>query len=110
MRAASHLARNWRASASIAVSGLRATNVGGVDQGFLEFCGIECDWPEPVPVPKAVDIWACRHPDGARILSIRSIMPKNLLDASVLDADTLQDPIVAAGRMWKLIPLTIEHS
>jgi hypothetical protein len=27
-------------------------------------------------------------------------------DASVLDADTLQDPIVAAGGTWKLVPLT----
>jgi hypothetical protein len=27
-----------------------------------------------------------------------------------LDADTLQDPIVAAGRTWKLAPLTFKQS
>jgi uncharacterized protein len=30
-------------------------------------------------------------------------------DASVLDADALQDPIVAAGRTWKLEPLTVDR-
>src|SRR5258708_469771 len=40
--------------------------------------------------------------------SLQGYSGRRRRDASVLDADTLQDPIVAAGRTWKLIPLTIE--
>lgn len=38
--------------------------------------------------------------------SLQGYSGRRRRDASVLDADTLQDPIVAAGRTWKLIPLT----
>src|SRR6202171_6095187 len=40
--------------------------------------------------------------------SLQGYSGRRRRDASVLDADTLQDPIVAAGRMWKLIPLTFK--
>src|SRR5260221_1394645 len=38
--------------------------------------------------------------------SLQGYSGRRRRDAPVLDADTLQDPIVAAGRTWKLIPLT----
>src|ERR1700682_3023880 len=41
--------------------------------------------------------------------SLQGYSGRRRRDASVLDADTLQDPIVSAGRMWKLIPLTPDH-
>src|SRR5258708_32692915 len=40
--------------------------------------------------------------------SLQGYSGRRRRDASVLDADTLQDPIVAAGRTWKLIPLTFK--
>src|SRR5260370_37015350 len=60
--------------------------------------------PSGAPVARPAKTGAGHGPVPAN--SLQGYSGRRRRDASVLDADTLQDPIVAAGRTWKLIPLT----
>src|SRR5580692_13168904 len=71
---------------------------------------------DPVPLRRRSGAPDARSAEtGARN---RTVQPNSLQghsgrrrrDASVLDADAVQDPIVAAGRTWKLEPLTLNRS
>ena len=73
------------------------------------------DIDDSVPLrrrPGAPDAWTAQERAGNRTVpanTLQGYSGRRRKDASVLDADTLQDPIIATGRTWKLIPLTVDR-